>query len=146
MYIDPDGLWESTAGGYRTDDKKDIEQFLSYYQTEQAISKEDPGMNQMLSFIGTVKNGGKAKLSDGSYLLSSASVTKSGSNGNWTLDKQSFNNVWNEVADIRSGGNSGGGDFFNGMNNFAGAGGLGADIFKATGTLGSIGVWRNFQK
>ncbi len=95
-YIDPFGLWEATAGGYTTKDSKDIEQILSYVQSEKAISKKDPGIDQMISFIGTVKDGGQGKLSDGSVLLSSGLMVKSGSN-NWTADKQNWSNVWNEV-------------------------------------------------
>jgi RHS repeat-associated protein len=144
FFIDPYGLWESTSGGYQTNDKKDIEQFLSYYQTEQAISDKTPSMNQMLSFIGEVKDSGHGKLSNGAYLLSDIFINSTTS-GNWNVDKRSLNNVWNEVEDIRSGGESSGG-FFNCLNNFSSIGGLGADISKATGTFGSIGVWKNYSK
>ena len=144
-YVDPDGLWEAIAGGYETTDNADIEQFLSYYQSEQAITQKDPNINQMLSFIGTVKNGGEAKLSDGSYLLSGLSMTKSESKNNWIADIQNLNNVGNEIADIRSGHNGSRG-FFNGLDNFAGVGGLSSDILKTTGTLGSIGIWKDLSK
>lgn len=135
FFIDPYGLWESTAGGYLTNDMIEIKQFLSYYQTEQAISDKTPSVNQMLSFIGGVKDHGYGKLSNGAYLLSDVFVNKTNSNSSWSVDKSSLNNVWNEVEDIRSGGKNNGG-LFDKLNNISNVGGLGSDISKAIITFG----------
>ena len=146
LFIDPNGLWESTAGGYSTADSKDIEQFMSYIQTEQTVSNKNPDENQMSSFINTVMGGGQPTLSNGSYLLSDVKVRGSSRENNWNIDYSSLNKAWKEGENILSGENSNYNGIFNGMNNLSSVGGLGADVFKATGTLGTIGVWRDFSK
>ncbi len=98
-FIDPYGLWESTAGGYTTTDKKDIERFLSYLQTESSM-KVTPNFDQASSFIKEEKAGGIGKLTDGSKLLDPINILRYnkmyGDHG-FKVDQKSFSNFWYQV-------------------------------------------------
>lgn len=99
-YIDLLGLWEATAGGYKTDKKEDIERFMVYLQAESAVSKnKSPDFKQMGSFIKGEMSGGRGKLSDGSPLLTGVSVTgyRNGNNTRFYADQNTVDRTWHEV-------------------------------------------------
>lgn len=100
-YIDPFGLWEKSANGYSTNEREDIERFLSYLNIEQNSLKNDPTFEQMSSFIGgEMKEGGLGTLSDGSKLAKGFTIMgqKDIYGGNhWVTDKKSYSNFWHSV-------------------------------------------------
>lgn len=75
-FIDPSGLWETTAGGYKTDKAEDIKRFMSYLQTENVVlNNSSPTFEQKSSFIeGEMSAGGHGKLSDGSTLADEVTI------------------------------------------------------------------------
>lgn len=98
-YIDPFGLWETTAGGYKTDKKEDIERFTSYLNFETGALRNMPNVDQMSTFV-EGEMSGLGKLSNGSTLLSplSASVYRQVGGGiRMFADKKSFDNFWHQV-------------------------------------------------
>ncbi len=100
-FLDPNGMWVATAGGYSTDDPEEIARFLSYTKAEQAVNNNNPDINQMSGFVEGEMNGG-GKLSDGSHLISDITTTKQ-SNGSWKVDQESFHQAWVDVYKIQSG-------------------------------------------
>ena len=57
-FLDPNGMWVATAGGYSTDDPEEIARFLSYTKAEQAVNNNNPDINQMSGFVEGEMNGG----------------------------------------------------------------------------------------
>ncbi|HKG05944.1 MAG TPA: RHS repeat-associated core domain-containing protein, partial [Pedobacter sp.] len=105
-YIDPFGLWETTAGGYKTDKKDDIERFMDYLSIEKNSNKTNPSFSQMSTFIdGEMKSGGLGTLSDGSQLAKGFTITKQkdfyGGN-HWVTDKKSYSSFWHSVEADRN--------------------------------------------
>ncbi|WP_245536763.1 RHS repeat domain-containing protein [Solitalea canadensis] len=101
-FIDPFGLWEETAGGYTTKDRKDIERFMLYIETEKTILKNDPTTSQMDDFIkDEMSTNGRGKLSNGSTLLSEVKMigytNKETGYTRWYKDQESFSNMRHEV-------------------------------------------------
>lgn len=98
-FTDPYGLWETTANGYKTDKKDDIERFFSYLSIEQTTQKDNPDISHISSFINDEMAGGLGKLSDGSKLLNGFKMVgyDNGMNTGWMADKKSFSNFWHQV-------------------------------------------------
>jgi|GEM_PF-3945545 len=98
-HIDLLGLWEATAGGYKTDKKDEIERFMNYLQAEQATSKNSPSAAQMGDFIKGEMSGQGGRLSDGSKLLSAVNVQgyQDGRGTRWYTDQKTYDRAWNEV-------------------------------------------------
>ena len=100
-FTDPTGLWETTAGGYTTNDPEDIKRFMSYLDVEKYSLNNSPTNSQMASFIGgEMSPGGHGKTSDGSVLADEIEVTRfKRNNGNFEMvaNKDSFDNFWHGV-------------------------------------------------
>nr|WP_255494192.1 RHS repeat-associated core domain-containing protein [Hufsiella ginkgonis] len=99
-YIDPFGLWETTAGGYKTDKKEDIERLMSMLDAEKYVLKKDANISQISNFIAGEMEGGLGKLSDGSKLLSTVSATSYKGVGGFTrinVEQKAMDNLWHEV-------------------------------------------------
>jgi len=95
-YIDPTGLWEVTAGGYKTSDVKDINRFVSYMQLE-SIGGKSPSVGQMNGFIyGEMNNPGGGRLSDGSRLLTGINMVGSNDEG-WSPTQSSIRRTLREM-------------------------------------------------
>jgi hypothetical protein len=75
IFIDPSGLWETTAGGYTTNKAEDIKRFMSYLGVENNVLNNNPSKEQMSSFVeGEMSAGGHGKLSDGSTLADEITI------------------------------------------------------------------------
>jgi len=100
-FTDPYGLWETTANGYKTDKKEDIERFLLMMSIEKDVMKKDVSMSQISSFIGGEMEGGLGRLSDGSKLLDPLKATAyrqvGGGLAMYADKKKSFSNFWHQV-------------------------------------------------
>jgi uncharacterized protein RhaS with RHS repeats len=101
-YIDPNGMWVGTAGGYTTDDPEDIKKFLNYLQTEKELLSNNPDINEVVGFVEAEENNGIGKLSDDSFLTSSVSVKKTEGKKWYQSDMYEVNNddlvtVWTEI-------------------------------------------------
>jgi RHS repeat-associated protein len=108
-YTDPFGLWEQVRGGYSTSDPGDIAQLFTYIQGENLASNNSISNDQIFTFANLSAGGGGGgyyTLSNGSRLiLNSINITGSRKSGetlfsNFSVDRQSFNNVWKEVQSI----------------------------------------------
>lgn len=91
-FIDPSGLWETTAGGYKTDKPEDIKRFMSYLGFENNALNNAPNSEQMSSFIdGEMSPEGHGKTSNGGVLADEISIT------NKKMDEKSFSDFWHGV-------------------------------------------------
>ncbi|KRD11276.1 hypothetical protein ASE21_06105 [Flavobacterium sp. Root901] len=100
-FIDPSGLWETTAGGYTTNKAEDIKRYMSYLGFENNALNNSPTFAQQSTFIeGEMSEGGQGKLSDGSTLADEFSVTTYKQEGGGIMgyeDEKSFGNFWHGV-------------------------------------------------
>lgn len=100
-FIDPTGLWETTANGYTTNKPEDIKRFMSYMETENVALNNTPTNQQTSTFIdGEMSPGGHGKLSDGSTLADELSITtykQVGGGIKGYADEKSFSNFWHGV-------------------------------------------------
>lgn len=101
IFIDPSGLWETTAGVYTTNKSEDIKRFMSYLGVENNALNNNPSKEQMGSFIeGEMSAGGHGKLSDGSTLADELTIVGTKRKGedfkNGYADK-SFQNFYHGV-------------------------------------------------
>jgi hypothetical protein len=100
-FIDPSGLWETTADGYRTTTPEDIKRFMSYLETENDALNNTPTNRQTSTFIdGEMSSGGHGKLSDGSTLADELSIItykQVGGGSKGYADEKSFSNFWHGV-------------------------------------------------
>lgn len=92
-FIDPTGLWETSANGYTTDKPEDIKRFVSYLDFETSGLNNSPTSKQISSFIdGEMLPGGHGKLSDDSVLADELSIGSSKS-----ANDKSFSDFWHGV-------------------------------------------------
>ncbi|WP_264536587.1 RHS repeat-associated core domain-containing protein [Flavobacterium sp. N1736] len=100
-FIDPSGLWETTAGGYTTNKAEDIKRFMSYLGFENNALNNSPTFAQQSTFIeGEMSEGGQGKLSDGSTLADEFAVTtykQEGGGIKGYADEKSFGNFWHGI-------------------------------------------------
>ena len=83
-FVDPSGLWEETATGYKTDKADDIKRFMSYLGFEKNALNNSPTNDQMSSFVeGEMSDGGHGKTSDGAILADELTIVGSRKDGNF---------------------------------------------------------------
>ncbi|GAA3980243.1 RHS repeat-associated core domain-containing protein [Hymenobacter antarcticus] len=98
-FFDPLGLWETTEGGYTTNDRKDIERFTTYLQAENAIGGK-PTIDQTNGFVEEEMGGGTGRLSNGSVLAGGFGMVsyRSGyKHGEWMADGKSLFKSWKGI-------------------------------------------------